>query len=129
MNSWMKKLDLHYKKIRSLYPEDRLMILFDIDGTILDMRHMILHVLKSFDRSHGASFFKNLRFEDIAVHENQVEKLLTKLRISDENLEKSCAGIRNIAGHLTPYWPHIAHLSVLWRSSGGFRCSLIRLLV
>ena len=88
MNSWMKKLDLHYKKIRSRYPEDRLMILFDIDGTILDMRHMILHVLKSFDRSHGANFFKNLGLGDISVHENQVEKLLAKLGISDENLEK-----------------------------------------
>lgn len=88
MNSWMKKLDLHYKKIRSRYPEDRLMILFDIDGTILDMRHMILHVLKSFDRSHGANFFKNLGLGDISVHENQVEKLLAKFEIPAEDREK-----------------------------------------
>lgn len=87
MNSWMKKIALHYEKTRDLYQEDRLMILFDIDGTILDMRYMVLHVIKSFDRSHGTSFFKNLRFEDIAVHENQVEKLLAKFEIPDENRE------------------------------------------
>lgn len=88
MNSWMKKLALYYEKTRRLYPEDRLMILFDIDGTILDMRHMILHVLKYFDRSHGTSFFKNLRLGEITVHENQVEKLFAKFEIPDKMHKK-----------------------------------------
>jgi hypothetical protein len=48
---------------------------------------MVLHVLRSFDRNHGTSFFKNLRLGDIAVHENQVEKLLAKFEIPDENRE------------------------------------------
>ncbi len=84
MNSWMKKLALHYEKIRGLCQGDRLMILFDIDGTILDMRHMILHVLKSFDQEHATLFFQNLRIGDITIHENHAEKLLAKLKIPNK---------------------------------------------
>ncbi len=78
---WMKKLALHYEGMKDRYPNDKLMILFDIDGTILDMRHMIFHILKSFDENHSSKFFKNLTLSDIVVHENQVEKLLTKMGI------------------------------------------------
>lgn len=37
MREWMKRLALHYERVKYLQPEDKLMILFDIDGTILDM--------------------------------------------------------------------------------------------
>ena len=88
MNSWMKKLALHYEKTRRLYPEDKLMILFDIDGTILDMRHMILHILKSFDQNHSTYFFENLKLGDITVHENQAKKLLAQLKIPRKSFER-----------------------------------------
>jgi hypothetical protein len=84
MNRWMKKLAFHYERTRSLYPEGRLMIIFDIDGTILDMRHMIHHVLKSFDQNHDSQLFDDLKVSDIKVDENQVEKLLTQLKIPEE---------------------------------------------
>jgi hypothetical protein len=38
MNSWMQRLSQHYDRMRRHYPDDELMILFDIDGTILDSR-------------------------------------------------------------------------------------------
>jgi len=44
MKSWMAELAAHYEKMRRRYPQDRLMLLFDIDGTILDMRAMVLYV-------------------------------------------------------------------------------------
>ena len=47
MATWMKKLAKHYEKIRARHPDGELLILFDIDGTILDLRCMVLHVLKS----------------------------------------------------------------------------------
>ena len=37
---WMEELASHYESARDKYPQDRLMVLFDIDGTILDTRHM-----------------------------------------------------------------------------------------
>jgi hypothetical protein len=81
MLSWMKKLALHYEKTRKQYPNDKLMILFDIDGTILDMRYMIHYMLKAFDHHHQTHFFEILSPNQIDVHENQVDTLLARLDI------------------------------------------------
>jgi len=64
------------------------MILFDIDGTILDMRSMILYVLQAYDRSRGNGFFQNLRISDITVHENSVDRLLARLPLRPEKQEE-----------------------------------------
>ena len=77
--NWMKQLSLHYQKCRDLYPADRLMAVFDIDGTILDMRYMMLYVLRSYDQRHQTDFFKHLTIEDVTVHENQMADLLKTL--------------------------------------------------
>ncbi|MCK4487707.1 MAG: hypothetical protein KAU38_13235, partial [Desulfobacterales bacterium] len=87
----MTELASYYEKTRRRYPRDRLMILFDIDGTILDMRCMILHVLQAYDRSHGNGFFRNLRISDITVHENSVERLLAQLPLRPEEQEEILA--------------------------------------
>jgi len=81
MPSWMRDLARHYDATRAAHPDDNLMILFDIDGTILDMRHLICYVLRRYDRVHGTSFFRRLRIEDIDVHENHVESLLERLEV------------------------------------------------
>ena len=62
MNRWMNKLSYHYQKMSHLFPDDRLIILFDIDGTIVDTRYMVLHALNSFDQIHGTSYFTNWTF-------------------------------------------------------------------
>lgn len=85
MNNWMQRLAQHYDEMRREHPEDDLLILFDIDGTILDMRHMVRHVLHEFDREHGSGFFRNLRLEDIEVHENNIAKLLQRLRLAPKH--------------------------------------------
>ncbi len=81
---WMAELASHYQKMREMYPQDKLMILFDIDGTILDMRYMVLNVLKAYDLSENTDYFKKLLVPDIKVHENQVEELLEELQIQQE---------------------------------------------
>jgi len=60
------------------------MLLLDIDGTIIDMRHMILAVLYEYDRTHDTSYFVRLQLTDINVHENEVESLLTELNVPAE---------------------------------------------
>ena len=77
--NWMAELVSHYEDMTRRYPQDRLMILFDIDGTILDMRYMILFVLKSFDKEHNTRFFRNLKIADLTIHENQVDHLTCPL--------------------------------------------------
>jgi hypothetical protein len=81
MNRWMMKLADHYKKFRQDYPMDRLIVVFDIDGTILDMRHMILYALRGFDEELGTEYFKGLNFNNIDFHEAHVSSLLERLSV------------------------------------------------
>lgn len=76
MDDWMRSLADHYARYRTAHPDDRLLIVFDIDGTILDMRHMVCHVLHEYDEAHGTTWFSELRASDIDVHENEIERLL-----------------------------------------------------
>jgi len=48
-DDWMRRLADHYARFRQDYPDDRLLIVFDIDGTILDLRHMVRHVLLDYE--------------------------------------------------------------------------------
>ena len=82
--SWMATLASHYDDTRHSYPEDRLMILFDIDGTILDMRYMVFYVLRAFDKEHETHFFQKLQLSDITVHEHQLDHLLETFQIPPE---------------------------------------------
>ena len=78
---WMSELAAHYEKTRRQYPQDNLMIVFDIDGTILDTRYMILRVLQAFDKEHGTQYFQKRQISDIRIHENQVDRFLAELQI------------------------------------------------
>ncbi len=80
---WMRALATGYEDARSKHGDQPLILLSDIDGTILDMRHMIRGVLLSFDREHRTQHFERLRIEDITVHENQVDQLLEMLDVPD----------------------------------------------
>ena len=60
------------------------MIVFDIDGTILDMRNMVIYVLQTYDQHHDTDFFQHLDIPDIKVHENHVDKLLQDLEIPSQ---------------------------------------------
>jgi len=83
MPSWMKRLSDHYEQMRRRRPGEELMILFDIDGTILDSRYMIHHALQSYDRAHGTEWFRALAVTDISVNESQVDLLLESMGIRD----------------------------------------------
>jgi hypothetical protein len=61
MKNWMAELASYYEKTRGSYPQDRLMILFDIDG---------------------------LGISDITVHENTVDRLLAQLPLRPEEQEE-----------------------------------------
>ena len=77
----MKRLARQYEHVRERFPDDELLVLFDIDGTILDMRYMILHLLKEFDRVHDSGFFRELKLLNIDVHEDQIDRLLDSLNL------------------------------------------------
>ena len=78
----MKILANHYRRMRQRYPDEQLLILFDIDGTILDMRYMVTHVLKSFDTFFGSYIFQHIQPDDVTVHENRIEEFLAGFPLS-----------------------------------------------
>ncbi len=84
----MQALSRHYEDACRRHPEKRLMLLSDIDGTILDMRHMILMVLQAYDRVHGTRYFERLQLTEIHVHEYQVDRLLSELNVPAEETSK-----------------------------------------
>lgn len=75
LQNWMKALREHYSTMRNKYPEDKLLIVFDIDGTIIDMRGIILYLLQSYDKEFGRQYFSHLTIDDISFHESEYNKL------------------------------------------------------
>lgn len=84
MADWMESLARQYADARTRYPGETLLIVFDIDGTILDLRHMVRHVLLEYDRAWSTSHFRGLAVEDIDVHEDDVANFLQRLPIADQ---------------------------------------------
>ncbi len=41
---WMQALSAHYRQMRERFPNDRLILLFDIDGTLFDPRFTQRHL-------------------------------------------------------------------------------------
>lgn len=85
---WMRALAAGYEAARAKSGDQPLILLSDIDGTILDMRHMMRSVLQSFDRAHQTEHFARLRVEEITVHENQVDRLLEILEVPDTSRQE-----------------------------------------
>jgi hypothetical protein len=77
----MRQLAAHYESVRDRSPADRFMIVFDIDGTILDMRHPILTLLREYDRQRGTRIFRGLRLAEIRNRETHIEDLLYRLEV------------------------------------------------
>jgi hypothetical protein len=84
---WMEALASHYRTACHLAHGKPLMLLLDIDGTLLDMRHLVLSALHSFDQVHGTSWFQRLSVDNIDVHENQVGDLLQRLELPEQAQE------------------------------------------
>jgi len=91
MNTWMQRLSRHYERMRQSHPDEEQMVLFDIDGTILDSRYMIHHALTSYDRAHGTEWFRGLAPENIRTNESQVDLLLETMGLPGNQREKVLA--------------------------------------
>jgi len=114
MQNWMKQLSHHYHNIRCLHPDDKLIILFDIDGTILDMRAMMLHVLKSFDRHNQTDHFTSLTLDAITVHENQIDVLLDCLCVPRASWDDIIGWYAdNLWSNDTIYTAHLPYIGVM----------------
>lgn len=87
MRTWMKMLSEHYEFSKINCPGKRLLIVFDIDGTILDMRYIIQYALKTFDASNGTNYFKTLEWMEIDFHEEEIDLILERHSIPEMHRE------------------------------------------
>lgn len=78
----MAALAAHLRTMRRRYPDDRLMILFDLDGAILDLRYRVCRTLEAYDAAHGTRFFGHLQAERIPAHEDHITRLMADLEIA-----------------------------------------------
>jgi hypothetical protein len=81
----MRALADHYEAVRSDPSAGELCVVFDIDGTILDLRHLVVHALLRYDRDRGTDLFHGLVADDVAVSENQITALLEELDVQREH--------------------------------------------
>lgn len=73
---WMRDLAAHLQRMRLAYPEDELCVAFDIDGTIVDTRHVVVQVLLSYDRHRETTYFEGMTAEDVVTHETRIDEIL-----------------------------------------------------
>jgi hypothetical protein len=75
-DDWMRALAEHLDRVRLSYPGDELVLVFDIDGTIVDSRHLVVHALLAYDRDHGTDHFRGITAEDVSDHESLVDEII-----------------------------------------------------
>jgi beta-phosphoglucomutase-like phosphatase (HAD superfamily) len=75
---WMRRLGQHYAEFQRAYPDDRLLIVFDVDGVVVDPRHALRHRLLEYDRVHDTDHFDGLDAADVTVGRNHVEGFLAE---------------------------------------------------
>jgi len=81
--NWMRELSKHCRTMRAQFPEEKLLVLFDVYGTILDTRFHMLNLLKAYDRKFGTNYFIDFELSDIT--ETDIKKILESLRILDNS--------------------------------------------
>ena len=114
---WMWELAVHYERMRRAYPDQELCIVFDIDGTILDLRYLVVHALLAYDREHGTEYFRGLHAEDVMVHENRIDEFLEDLAlpapVRADVLDWYATHLRSSEGILAANQPYQGVLGVI----------------
>jgi len=77
----MRELSRHSRAMRAQFPNEKLLVLFDIYGTILDTQFHMLNVLQAYDRKFDTKYFEDLEPSDIT--KKDIHELLNSLRISN----------------------------------------------
>ncbi|MCH9053039.1 MAG: hypothetical protein IIA72_18585 [Proteobacteria bacterium] len=81
--NWMRELSKHCRAMRAQFREEKLLVLFDVYGTILDARFYTVNVLKGYDRKFDTKYFGDLEPSDINA--SDINKTLKFLRILSES--------------------------------------------
>jgi phosphoglycolate phosphatase-like HAD superfamily hydrolase len=72
----MRALADHVREVRASEPDEELVVAFDIDGTIVDTRYLVVNVLVAYDRARGSEHFRGLTADDVRHHETRIDEIL-----------------------------------------------------
>lgn len=65
MKNWMKALSSHYATMQKTYADQTLLIVFDIDDTIVDTRYAIKYLLHKYDAENTTNYFSSVQLKEI----------------------------------------------------------------
>jgi hypothetical protein len=74
----MLALARHHARFRSAYPTDRLLVVFEIDGPVVDQRHTVRRRLLDYDRVHGTNHFRGVEAADVDVDAGDLQRFLIR---------------------------------------------------
>jgi len=74
----MLALARHYARCRSAYPNDRLLVVFEIDGPIVDQRHTVRRRLLEYDRVHGTDHFNGVEVAEVDADVENLERFFVR---------------------------------------------------
>ena len=60
MRDWTRVLVNHHDDSLRRFPDDRLLVLFDVDDTFIDVRLAVASLLHAYDTAHGSAHFRRL---------------------------------------------------------------------
>jgi phosphoglycolate phosphatase-like HAD superfamily hydrolase len=78
----MLELARHYAHVRSAHPTDRLLVVFEIGGPIVDQRHIVRRRLLDYDRVHGTNHFAGVEPAEVDVDAGNLERFITRQGLS-----------------------------------------------
>lgn len=76
MRDWTRVLLSHHEHSLQRFPGQRLLVLFDVDDTFLDMRLAVTGVLHAYDATRGSSYFAGLAPDRIDPFGRDIEAIL-----------------------------------------------------
>jgi phosphoglycolate phosphatase-like HAD superfamily hydrolase len=81
MRDWTRVLLSHHEACRRRFPDERLLVLFDVDDTFLDMRLAVASLLRAYDAAHGSTHFAALDAGALDPFGRGIEALLEHCRV------------------------------------------------
>lgn len=80
-STWMQTITEHFQAMRRKHPDEKFMIIFDLENVILDVRYLIHHLLTDYDRINGTSYFNTLVVSDIHTQDKELHDLLFRYNV------------------------------------------------
>lgn len=81
MRDWTRVLLNHHECSLQRFPDQRLLVLFDVDGTFLDMRLALAGLLRAYDAAHGSAYFGALDPDTMDPFGRGIEDVLIRCRV------------------------------------------------